>query len=120
MLNGLQGDTNNSVENFFLQADPTLNMYYGTKKFTQYPRTEVIRKTRLFFIRLKLRFVKPLEVMITISEFSPTIYFIKSETKVSSAVLAQMEDVRKLIDEREFELKFDEHGFWILHVIAKT
>ena len=55
--------------------------------------------------------------MITISEFAPTIYFIKSEKKISSADLMQVEDVRKLIDDREFELKFDEHGFWILHII---
>jgi hypothetical protein len=54
--------------------------------------------------------------MITISEFSPSIYLIKLDNSINLEELKQVPEVVKLISNGDFEFKLDDHGFWILHL----
>jgi hypothetical protein len=55
----------------------------------------------------------------TISEFSPAIYLIKLDNSITLEELKQVPEIVKLINNRKFELKLDDHGIWILHLFDR-
>jgi hypothetical protein len=52
--------------------------------------------------------------MITIAEFSPTVYFIKCDNEITSEEMMQIPEVTEIIGSKLFELKLGDHGIWIL------
>lgn len=56
--------------------------------------------------------------MVTISEFSAAVYFIKPDKPITLEDLKQIPEVVKLIDNGNFELKLSDHGIWILRLLG--